>query len=297
MRKSNKEEAQVKQFTRQEINRRLHEKVTQGNPIIIGGAGIGLVAKMADKAGIDLIMAYNTGPFRMDGHPSCIGYLAYGDSNAITINLGRQILPVVERTPVIAGIGAADPYRDIDMLIDQMMAIGFSGITNVPTAGAYDGRFRHRIDTANVGYPEEIKLIAKCRKKDIFTVAYAYTTDEVKAMIQAGVDVIGAHVGATSGGTCGFEDAYPMEEACERTQAMFEMAMRENPDVLFTCHGGPFEGPEEVQECFRRTDVHGFIGASSIERLPLERAIVETVTAFQSLRLRNWGQGEEKGSI
>ena len=235
-------------------------------------------------------MAYNTGPFRMDGHPSCIGYLAYGDSNAITMNLGRQILPVVEKTPVIAGIGAADPYRDIDMLIGQMMDIGFSGITNVPTAGAYDGRFRHRIDTAGVGYPEEIKLIKKCSSRDIFTVAYAYTPDEVKAMIQAGVDVIGAHVGATSGGTCGFKDTYSMEEACERTQEMFEMAMQENPDVIFTCHGGPFEGPKEVQECFNRTGVHGFIGASSIERLPLERAIVETVREFKSLKLG----GDEK---
>lgn len=277
----------LKQFTRQIIREQLQEKVKRREPIIIGGAGIGLVAKMEDRAGIDLIMAYNTGPFRMDGHPSCIGYLAYGDSNGITLQLGRTLLPVVENTPVIAGIGAADPYRDIDMLIDQMMSMGFSGITNVPTAGAYDGRFRHRIDTAGVGYPEEIKLIRKCSEKDIFTVAYAYTPDEVKAMIQAGVDVIGAHVGATSGGTCGFEDTYSMEEACERTQEMYEMAVKENPDIIFTCHGGPFEGPKEVQECFNRTDVHGFIGASSMERLPLEKAIVETVREFKALRLRS----------
>ncbi len=280
----------MRQFTRSEINKNLREKVKRKEPIIIGGAGIGLVAKMADRAGIDLIMAYNTGPFRMDGHPSCTGYLAYGDCNAITMNLGRELLPVVERTPVIAGIGAADPYRNINMLIDQMIQIGFSGITNVPTAGAYDGRFRQRIDMANVGYPEEVKLIKKCREKDIFTVAYAYTPDEVKAMIQAGVDVIGAHVGATSGGTCGFEEAYSLEEACERTQKMYEAAMKENPEVIFTCHGGPFEGPEEVQVCFDKTDVHGFIGASSIERLPLERAILQTVKEFKALHLR----GERK---
>lgn len=276
----------IRQFSRTEILKDLHEKVARKEPIIIGGAGIGLVAKIADRSGIDLIMAYNTGPFRMDGHPSCVGYLAYGDSNAITLNLGRQILPVVKNTPVIAGIGAGDPYRDIDMLIDEMMGMGFSGITNVPTAGAYDGRFRHRIDTAGVGYPEEIKLVKKCNIKDIFTVAYAYSPDEVKAMIQAGADVVSAHVGATSGGTCGFEDTYDMDEACERTQKMFEAAIKERPDIIFTCHGGPFEGPEEVQECFRRTDVHGFVGASSIERLPVEKAIAENIQRFKELKLR-----------
>ena len=282
----------LRQFSRAEINENLHEKVKRKEPIIIGGAGIGLVAKMADQAGIDLIMAYNTGPFRMDGHPSCIGYLAYGDSNAITMNLGNQLLPVVEHTPVIAGIGAADPYRDMDVLIDRMIAAGFSGITNVPTAGAYDGRFRHRIDTAHAGYPEEVKLIGKCRQKGIFTVAYAYTPDEVRAMIQAGVDVIGAHVGATSGGTCGFEDTYSIGKACEKTQELYEIAVRENPDIIFTCHGGPFESPEKVQECFSRTDVHGFIGASSIERIPLEKAVLQTVREFKALRLRGREQEE-----
>lgn len=276
----------IRQFSREEILKDLHDKVARKEPIIIGGAGNGMVAKIADRSGIDLIMAYNTGPFRLDGHPSVIGYLAYGDSNAITMGLGRQILPVVKNTPVIAGIGAADPYRDIDWLIDEMMDMGFSGITNVPTAGAYDGRFRHRIDTAGVGYPEEIKMVRKCSRKNIFTVVYAYTPDEVKAMIQAGADVVSAHVGATSGGTCGFEDAVGMDEACERTQAMFETAIKENPNIIFTCHGGPFEGPDEVQECFNRTGVHGFVGASSIERIPVERAIAENIRRFKDLKLQ-----------
>ena len=180
----------IKTFTRAEILADLKAKVDRKEPIIMGGAGIGLIAKIEDMAGIDAIMAYNTGPFRMDGHPSCVGYLAYGDSNQISMDLAKQILPVVKNTPVIGGIGAGDPYRDIDRLIGEMMEIGYSGITNVPTAGAYDGVFRHRIDTAGVGYPEEVKLIEKCRKRDIFTVAYAYHDDEVKAMIQAGVDCI-----------------------------------------------------------------------------------------------------------
>lgn len=276
----------IKTFTRAEILADLKAKVDRKEPIIMGGAGIGLIAKIEDMAGIDAIMAYNTGPFRMDGHPSCVGYLAYGDSNQISMDLAKQILPVVKNTPVIGGIGAGDPYRDIDRLIGEMMEIGYSGITNVPTAGAYDGVFRHRIDTAGVGYPEEVKLIEKCRKRDIFTVAYAYHDDEVKAMIQAGVDCISAHVGATHGGTCGFEDATSLEATIETTQRLCELAHKENPDVIFLCHGGHLEDMVSVQECFSRTSVQGFVGASSIERIPVEKAIMQAVKEYKSLKLR-----------
>lgn len=276
----------IKTFTRAEIVADLHAKVLRKEPIIMGGAGVGMIAKIEDQAGIDAIMAYNTGPFRMDGHPSCVGYLAYGDCNEISLRLARQILTVVKNTPVIGGIGAGDPYRDIDRLINQMMDAGYSGITNVPTAGAYDGVFRHRIDTAGVGYPEEVKLIKKCRAKDIFTVAYAYREDEVKEMIQAGVDCISAHVGATHGGTCGFEDATSLEETIQITQRLCELAHAENPEVIFLCHGGHLEDKESVQECFRRTGVQGFVGASSIERIPVERAIMQAVAEYKSLKLR-----------
>ena len=276
----------IRQFTRSESRADLSAKISRKEPIIMGGAGIGLIAKIEDMAGIDAIMAYNTGPFRMDGHPSCVGYLAYGDSNQISMDLARQILPVVKNTPVIGGIGAGDPYRDIDRLIDQMMELGYSGITNVPTAGAYDGFFRHRIDTAGVGYPAEVELIRKCSKKDIYTVAYCYHEDEVKAMIDAGVDCISAHVGATSGGTCGFQDATSLEETIEVSQRLCELAHRENPDVVFLCHGGHLEDPESVAECFRRTDVQGFVGASSIERIPVEKAIMTAVKEYKSLKLK-----------
>ena len=269
----------IRQFTRSEIRADLSAKISRKEPIIMGGAGIGLIAKIEDMAGIDAIMAYNTGP-------SCVGYLAYGDSNQISMDLARQILPVVKNTPVIGGIGAGDPYRDIDRLIDQMMELGYSGITNVPTAGAYDGFFRHRIDTAGVGYPAEVELIRKCSKKDIYTVAYCYHEDEVKAMIDAGVDCISAHVGATSGGTCGFQDATSLEETIEVSQRLCELAHRENPDVVFLCHGGHLEDPESVAECFRRTDVQGFVGASSIERIPVEKAIMTAVKEYKSLKLK-----------
>ncbi|HCS75067.1 MAG TPA: hypothetical protein DIW17_14485 [Clostridiales bacterium] len=275
----------VKQFKRVEINDRLHKKIEASKPIIIGGAGIGLVAKIADQEGIDLIMGYNTGPFRMDGHGSLSGYLAYGDSNGMTLTLGQHLLKVVKDTPLIGGIGAGDPFRDIDQLITQLVDMGFSGITNVPTAGLYDGVFRRQIDSTNLGYPEEIKLVDKCNAKNIFTAVYAFSEDEAKAMAAAGADLIGVHVGLTLGGTIGAGYAIELKEACERTQKILEVARKENPDVIVVCHGGPFEYPESVQYCFDHTDVNGFIGASSIERLPVEKAIAECIHSFQDLKI------------
>lgn len=276
----------VRQFTRKEINERLRAKIAAKRPIIIGGAGIGLVAKIADQTGIDLLMGYNTGPFRMDGHGSLSGYLAYGDSNLMTLMLGEHLLKVIQDTPLIGGIGAADPYRDIDRLIEQMMDMGFSGITNVPTAGLYDGVFRAQIDATHLGYPEEVKLVENCNRRDIFTAVYAFSEDEARAMAAAGADLIGAHVGLTLGGTIGAGSALDLDEACVRTQRILEAARSENPDVMVVCHGGPFDYPENVQVCFDRTDVNGFIGASSVERLPVERAIRQCIEEFQGLKMR-----------
>lgn len=275
----------MKQFFREEIRERLYTKRANRKPIVIGGAGIGLVAKVADRAGIDLLMAYNTGPFRMDGHGSLSGYLAYGDSNAMTLKLGDSILKVVENTPVIGGIGAADPSRDIDRLIDIMVKQGFSGITNVPTAGLYDGNFRRQIDATNLGYPEEIKLVEMCHKKNVFTAVYVFCVEDAKAMAGAGADLIGTHVGLTLGGTIGAGFALDLDRACEETQKMLEAARSVNPDILVCCHGGPFDYPENVQYCFEQTDVDGFIGASSIERLPVEKAITAIVKEFQGLTI------------
>jgi predicted TIM-barrel enzyme len=273
-------------FSRAAILARLRRKIAAREPIVLGGAGIGLVAKVIDRAGIDIIMAYNTGPFRMDGHGSLAGYLAYGDANAITLELASKILPVVENTPVIAGIGAADPYRDIDALISTIMTAGFSGVTNVPTAGIYDGNFRKQIDSTGLGYPKEIELIGKCRARDIFTIAYAFNEDEARGMAEAGADVIGAHVGLTTGGMIGSNHSVDIEEACRRTEAMRRAAVAARPDIIVVAHGGPFDDPESVQACFDRVDVHGFLGASSIERLPVEIALRQTVAAFAGLKLR-----------
>lgn len=276
----------MKTISRRKILDNLHKKVQRKEPIIIGGAGVGIVAKCAEDAGIDLLMAYNTGPFRMDGHPSCMGYLAYGNCNEITMELGRIMGKVVKRTPVVAGVGAADPYRDIEQFIDELLQMGFSGVTNVPTAGVYTHWFRERIDLAGVGYPEEVKMIRMCSQKDIFTVVYAYTEDEIKAMVNAGVDIIGIHVGATSGGTVGWSKAISVDEACDRIQRLYEIAIEENPQLIVVAHGGPLESVTEVQACLERTDVHGFIGASSIERIPVEKAIYQVVTEYKNLHLK-----------
>ncbi len=273
-------------FTRVEIKEALRRQVERKEPVIIGGAGIGLVAKVADRAGIDLIMAYNTGPFRMDGAASLCGYLPYGDANAITEQLGNRMLKLVESTPVIAGVGASDPYRNIPMFIDHLMEMGFSGITNVPALGSYEGVIRDQIDSIGYGVPEEVKMIAWCSRNDIFTVAYAFTEQDVRDFVQAGVDIVGVHVGGTTGGTVGSKTSRSIEEACEMTQRYYEIAMQENPDVLVVTHGGPFEDPESVSQVFQKTSVHGFIGASAVERIPVEKAVTQVVKEFKSLRLR-----------
>jgi predicted TIM-barrel enzyme len=273
-------------FSRSQILERLQAKVAARQPLIMGGAGVGLVAKIMDRAGIDVIMAYNTGPFRMDGHGSLAGYLAYGDANQITLDLARQVVPGAPNTPVIGGIGAADPYRNIDDLIGAYLDLGYSGVTNVPTAGIYDGVFRKQIDHTGLGYPEEVKLIRKCRDRDVFTLAYAFTPEEVRLVVEAGADVLGAHVGLTTGGTIGAGHALDLDAACDRIAELSAAAREVRRDVIVVAHGGPFEGPKEVQRCYERTDVDGFLAASSIERLPVEPLLASTVESYRNLHLK-----------
>lgn len=278
----------MRQFARQEILERLRRKIQNNQPLLMGGAGIGLVAKAADRAGIDVILAYNTGPFRMDGHGSFAGYLAYGDSNAITIDLGRKLLPVVENTPIIAGIGAGDPYRDIGRLITEMISLGFSGIINVPTAGLYGGEMRQHIDYTGLGYPREVELISMCRKQDIFSMAYVFNPTEAQMMAEAGADVVAPHVNYTTGGmVAAKEDVAPdLDKACELTEAMCQAARKAKPDVILVSHGGPFNDPGSVQYSYEHTSVHGYMGASSIERIPVEKAITNVVKEFLALKIK-----------
>lgn len=277
----------MRQFTREETLSRLRTKIKNRQPILMGGAGIGLIAKVADRAGIDVIMAYNTGPMRMDGHGSFAGYLAYSDSNAVTLELGRKLLPVVENTPVVAGIGAGDPYRDIGRLMTEMMDLGFSGIINVPTAGVYGGPMREHIDYTGLGYPREIDLIRMCRERNVFSIAYVFTPEEATKMTEAGADVIAAHVKYTIGGmVAAKEDVAPdLDEACRMTEDMCAAARKVRPDVILLSHGGPFNDAATVQYCYDHTSVHGYMGASSIERIPVEIAITKVVKDLLALKI------------
>lgn len=275
----------VKRFTRKEIRDKFHAEISKGNALLATGAGAGLVAKMAEMANVDLIMAYNTGVFRMDGAHSTLGLLPYGDANQMTMDLGRRILPRIKNTPVIAGIGANDPYRDVFRLIDQVLDMGFSGITNVPTSGGQP-QLCASLDEFDIGYKGDVRMISHCNKKDIFTVAYAWTEDQVRAMVAAGVDVVSPHCGQTAGGLLGSEHPISLDEGVEKTQRMYEVAVKENPDVFVFIHGGPFWNAETTQYAFSHTKAHGFIGAGCIERIPIEDAIYKTIRGFKELHLR-----------
>lgn len=282
----------MRQFTRSEILERFQKKIRENKPIIMGGAGIGLIASIAEEEGIDMIMSYCTGAFRMDGNPSLLGRLPYSNCNDEALKLSR-ILANVDRTPVTAGISCQDPYRSVEMIVDLMMSAGFSGIINCPSISGlnrYDtfenNLLRRRVDEGNLGFDKELRMVDYCREKDIFTVVYAYTIEDARAFAAHGCDAIGLHVGGTSGGDVGQPNARSMDLACELVNKMDEAAKEENPNVITLAHGGPFEGPGEVQECFRQTSVHGFMGASSVERLPTERAIVNEVKKYKTLRLK-----------
>lgn len=278
-----------KSFTRREILTDLRRKIEAKEPIILGGAGIGLVAKVEEKAGIDLIMSYSTGPFRMDGNPSICGSFSWGDGNALSMDLAERILKVVHHTPVIAGVGAHDPRRNIPRFIHELIDMGVSGITNVPGLGAnHDMLFRQIMDDCGMGYNAECEMVSWCRKQDIFTVAYGYTLEDVRAMVAAGVDVIGAHIGGTSGGMVGVKaGVLSMDAACELTQKMCDVARQENPDVIIVAHGGPIETPENLKVILENTDAQGFIGASSIERLPVERAVSSVIREYLSIKTQS----------
>jgi len=271
-------------FTRHEILARLNKKRKAKKPIIIGAGGVGLIAKAADKAGIDIIMSYCTGPVRMNGNAGQLGYMYYVDCNGVSIEMGHKIIDRVQNTPMVAGIGVGDPYRDIDWLIDELMDIGFSGITNVPTLGGHSGALRKSMEAAGIGFNGEVKLIEKCHKKDIFTISYAFDEEQIRSMVQAGSDIVCPHVGVTQDREFQF-DTLTVEQAAEKINRLYEIAVQENPEVIVACHGGPFANPESVQQGFRLTKADAFVGASTVERIPTEEAIYRTIEEFSALTL------------
>ncbi len=272
------------QETRDEILTRFRKKVAEGRPIIGGGAGTGLSAKCAEAGGIDLIIIYNSGRFRMAGRGSLAGLMPYGDANAIVMEMAREVLPVVERTPVLAGVCGTDPFRIMKRFLVEVRDAGFAGVQNFPTVGLVDGVFRQGLEETGMGYDKEVEMIGLARDLDLLTCPYVHNPEEAIAMAMAGADILVPHVGLTTKGMIGAKSALTLEEAAAKVQAMANAAKSVRPDILVLCHGGPIAEPEDVAVIFTKTrGIAGFFGASSIERLPTEPAIVAQVRAFAAL--------------
>ncbi len=274
-------------MTRDEALARLRAQVAQGRLIVGAGAGTGLSAKCAEAGGADLIIIYNSGRYRMAGRGSLSGLLPYGDANAIVVDMAREVLPVVRETPVLAGVCGTDPFRLMDVFLDELARIGFSGVQNFPTVGLFDGTFRRNLEETGMGYGLEVEMIRLARAKGLLTAPYVFTVEEATAMAEAGADVLVPHMGLTTGGSIGAETAKTLEECVPLIQAMHDAARAVNPDILVLCHGGPIAEPDDVAYVIERTDgVVGFFGASSMERLPTEVAMTENMRRFKSIPSR-----------
>ena len=260
----------------------------RGEPIIGGGAGTGLSAKCEEAGGIDLIVIYNSGRFRMAGRGSLAGLLAYGDANQIVMEMGREVLPVVKRTPVLAGVNATDPFRDMGRFLDEVATAGFAGVQNFPTVGLIDGVFRQNLEETGMSYALEVEMIRLAARKDLITTPYVFSEHDAEAMAKAGADIIVAHLGLTTGGSIGADTALSLEDCPEMVDAWAAAALRVNPEVLVLVHGGPVAMPDDAAFILRETKhCHGFYGASSMERLPTEVAITETTRHFKAIGRAN----------
>ncbi len=264
----------------------LRAKIAAGRVLVGGGAGTGLSAKCEEMGGIDLIVIYNSGRYRMAGRGSLAGYMAYGNANDIVVDMGHEVLPVVQNVPVLAGVNATDPFCLMDHFLDELKAMGFAGIQNFPTVGIIDGRFRQELEATGMSYTMEVEAIAKAHERDMLTTPYVFSADEAATMAKAGADVIVAHFGLTTGGAIGAKDSAPAIEECARLYNEWAAAARAHrDDLIFICHGGPLSEPEDAQKFLDLCpDCHGFYGASSMERLPTERSITAQTASFGRLR-------------
>ena len=272
-------------ISRDEALRRLRERIDQKIPIVGGGAGTGISAKFEEAGGIDLIIIYNSGRFRMAGRGSLAGLMPYGDANGIVIEMAGEVLTVVKDTPVLAGVCASDPFRMIDSFLDEVKAVGFSGIQNFPTVGLIDGQFRANLEETEMGYDKEVELVRLARGKDLLTTPYAFNPTEAEQMADAGADVIVAHMGLTTKGSIGAESGRTLDDSVRDVQAISDAAHGVSKDVIVLCHGGPIAMPEDAEYVLQRTKkVDGFYGASSMERLPVETALTAQTEAFKAIR-------------
>jgi predicted TIM-barrel enzyme len=272
-------------FTREECLRRLRSQVAAGKPIIGGGAGTGISAKCAEAGGIDLIIIYNSGRFRMAGRGSMSGMMPYGDANQIVMDMAREVLPVVKNTPVLAGVCGTDPFRIMKLFLREVQNAGFSGVQNFPTVGLIDGQFRQSLEETEMGYGLEVDMIRQASGLGLLTCPYVFNEDEARDMARAEADVLIPHMGLTTKGSIGARTALTLEEAARRVQNMHDAAKKVKPDILVLCHGGPISEPEDAQYILQHTQgIVGFFGASSIERLPTEAAITGCVRQFKGIK-------------
>jgi predicted TIM-barrel enzyme len=278
-------------YTRQEVRDRLQKTIDQNKAIIAAGAGTGISAKFIEKGGADLIIIYNSGRFRMAGHGSTAGLMAYGDANAVAMEIGEfEVLPVVEEIPVICGVHGSDPRRRMWHHLLKVKEMGFSGINNFPTHCIVDGHFRQVLEETGMGFHKEVEMVRLASKMDLFSIVYVAKPEEARQMAEAGADAIIAHVGTTVGGSVGVVEAScTMEDAIEQTQKIMKAGREVNPDIFFLTHGGPINTPEDVRVILDKTDVQGFVGASSLERMGVEESLTNLTRAFKSLTLPNRG--------
>lgn len=272
-------------YTRQEVRDRLQATLNQNKAIIAAGAGTGISAKFIEKGGADLLIIYNSGRFRMSGHGSTAGLMAYGDANAVAMEIGEfEVLPVVEEIPVICGVHGSDPRRRMWHHLLKVKEMGFSGVNNFPTHSIVDGHFRQVLEETGMGFDKEVEMIRLASKMELFSIVYVATPHDARQMAEAGADAIIAHVGTTVGGSIGVVDAScSMDEAVARTQEIIDAARAVNPDAFFLAHGGPINTPDDVRILLDRTSAHGFVGASSLERMGVEQSLTDLTKQFKSL--------------
>jgi predicted TIM-barrel enzyme len=273
--------------TRQQILERLRKLISTRQPIIGGGAGTGITAKFEEVGGVDLIVIYNSGRYRMAGRGSLAGMMPYGDANAIVMEMAAEVLTVVKETPVLAGVCGTDPFRQIPLFLKQVKEVGFAGVQNFPTVGLYDGLFRKNLEETGMGYGLEVEMIRVAHAMDLLTTPYCFNPAEATAMTLAGADIIVAHLGLTTKGSVGASTAVTLQEAPAKVQEIADAAKSAKNDVIVLCHGGPISEPEDAEYVLHQTKgVHGFYGASSMERLPVEKAITETMQSYKRIKLK-----------
>ncbi|WP_160723143.1 phosphoenolpyruvate hydrolase family protein [Bacillus sp. USDA818B3_A] len=271
-------------IAREEILQRLRTNIKENIAVVGAGAGTGLSAKCAEMGGVDLIIIYNSGRYRMSGRGSLAGLMPYGDANQIVVDMGREVLPIVENAPVLAGVCGTDPFRIMDVFLEDLKRMGFSGVQNFPTVGLCDGVFRQNLEETGMGYDLEVEMIRKAHKLGLLTTPYVFNEEDAMKMAEAGADVLVAHVGLTTKGSIGAKTALTLDQSVDLVQKIHDAAKSVNPEIIVLCHGGPISEPEDAAYVLSKTNgVAGFFGASSMERLPTEIAITEQVKKFKNV--------------